>query len=298
MVEIARIEPVRWSRSPAIKQLFDTAMDIIQGGVGPEYAEDKDFLWTRLHAQHVFETAPGRMTPTQKEFMVVSPDGTSRYRPALFAAMGTDGRPKAGIYGALLNANGEPFMFMGYYAWQRGVRDTDESLSRTMFETLLTHLDQASVEINGKPLSYIFMEIERHKQADKPLARRAMEYGAYPLAVKEDQKGFGYVQPGIDAEKHARARFSPERLQAFFGVHGRPLTPEQARNVDYDPALIATVFDAIFAQEYLEYSERLGVGSRAASFAYQKSMQSLKGLIRVGYDLSDRGTGWINVPRK
>ena len=298
MAEIARIEQISWSRSAAEKQLFDTTMGIIQGGVGSEYAEDKDFLWKRLHAQHDLLTAPERMTPSQKEFMVVSPDGTSRYRSALFAAIGVDGKPRAGIYGALLNANGEPFMFMGYYAWQRGVRDPDESLSKTMFETLLAHLNQTSVEINGKPLSSIFIEIERRKQADKPLARRAMEHGAYPLAVKEDNRGFGYVQPGIDAEMHGRARFSPQRLQGFFGVHDKLLTPEQARTVDYDPALISTVFDTIFDQEYREYSERLGVGSRENSFAYQRSMQSLQGLTRVAYDLSDRGIGWINTPRK
>lgn len=299
-VENLDIRQLQYSRLPEVRSLFDVTMGIIQGGVGPEYAEDAQYTWRRLRAQHFLETAPERMRPIHRDYMVV-PEGqtTSNYRCALFVGVSrADGNPKAAIYGSLLNVNGEPLMFMGYYALQKGVRDPDESVSRRMFGILVDHLNETSRAINGKPLTYVAIEIERLKHGDKPLARRAMEIGAFPLALPEDRKGYGYTGPEIDAEKHRLSRFSAQRLQLLFGHFGMPLTAGQAAISSFDPQLIASVSDTIFDQEYRDYSPKLGAGSREESFAFTNTMRALQGLTRVVYDLSDRGIGWIRAPRK
>ena len=306
-VEDLTIRQIHYRRSPVDKALFNTTMGVIQGGVGPEYAEDANYTWQRLRAQRLLETAPERMTPKQRDYMAV-PEGqtTSPYRCALFVGVSRrDRKPKATIYGSqlviygsqMVTLDGEPFMFMGYAALQKGVRDPDESISRRMFGTLVDHLNNTSLEVNGKPLTYAAIEIERGKHGDKPLARRAMEIGAFPLALPEDNKGYGYTGPEIDAEKHRLSIFSAQRLQLFFGRLGTPLTVEQAANASFDPQLIASVCNTIFDQEYRDYSPELGAGSREQSFALKNTMRALKGLTRVVYDLSDRGIGWINVPR-
>ncbi len=286
-----KIVELQYKASDRFRRLFDRTMVLIQGGVGPEYTEDKAFLRKRMLAQRLLETSPRRMTQEQRELMNV-PSGdviNSTYRHATYVAIDSNGRPVAAVYGSLLDVKGEPMMFMGYAARARGV---STEVIDTLVGGLKGHLNTKSFEIHRKPIKYVAIEIERGNKNDIPLAKKAMQHGAYPLKVKEDNKGFGYTQPGIDAEKHARARYSPQRLQLLFGSEPH-VTRQEARKVNFDHELIARVFDAIFAQEYLEFSGPGPQLAREQSFALQKSLQSIEGMDRVGYDFSRKGVGWI-----